>query len=92
MLEIAPHTNRTVNPALSGVVPNQNPKAQAPAASPEQSDRVELSEAARTYEADSAADVRIRDLRAQIAADEYITDDMLDVVVDRLHEELFGKA
>ena len=37
---------------------------------------------------DAVVDPRVREIRAQIAADKYLTDDKLDFVVDRLHELL----
>jgi len=57
-------------------------------------DQVELSAAAMDYdletEAARALQQRIDDIRAQIADDTYLTPEKLDVVVERLHEEVFG--
>jgi anti-sigma28 factor (negative regulator of flagellin synthesis) len=58
-------------------------------------DRVELSAAAQSYDPAAAAEQalqrRIVDIRAQIEAGTYLTEDKLDVVVQRLHAELFGE-
>lgn len=63
-----------------------------PAAIPE--DRVEISEAAASYRPDPVSvgisQQRIDEIRALIAEGRYLTPDKIDVVVDRLHEELFG--
>ncbi len=57
-------------------------------------DRVELSSAAQTYDPAAAGDLamqrKITDIRAQIEAGTYLTDDKIDAVVQRLHTELFG--
>ena len=58
------------------------------------SDRLELSAAASSYdpqaEALRAEEQRIADLRSRIAAGSYLTPDKIDVVVQRLYEEVFG--
>lgn len=55
-------------------------------------DQVELSESAANYdpetEAARAMEMRIESIRAQIAEDQYITPDKIDIVVERLLEEL----
>lgn len=98
MLEITPYSNASsrattqVREALRAA-PGPGPKP----AQREQTagDRVELSAAARDFDArrtgEGHLDERIRGLRAQIASGTYLTPDKIDYVVDRLHEELFGR-
>ena len=94
MLEITPHSGRSVPVAVpvhhTAAAARQRPAAAEPSAG----DRVELSAAARDFEPRSqavrATEERIQDLRERIAAGTYLTDDKIDYVVDRLHEELLG--
>ena len=52
-------------------------------------DVVEISDAARNYRAGVSAE-RLAEVRKLIQSGTYVTDEKLDVVVDRLHKELFG--
>ena len=95
MLEITSQFGLPVNSVVQGYRAGQESKPQdAPAERPE--DQVDLSPAAREYRPDGevrpATDERVRELRQQIAADTYVTDDKLDRVVERLHAEIFGAA
>lgn len=59
---------------------------------PRHDDRVELSEDARNFNAESddpAGDARIADIRSRIADGSLLSDDVINVVVDRLHKDLF---
>ena len=60
----------------------------------EAQDQVEISSAAQAYDAPAVAEPgmeqRIAEIKAQIAAGTYLTDDKLNAVVDKLHEEIFG--
>ena len=60
-----------------------------PTRKPSVGDVVELSDAARSYRSGVSAE-RLAEVRKLIQNNAYITDDKLDVVVDRLHTELFG--
>jgi hypothetical protein len=70
------------------------PPAPNPASSPESSSRltpedgVTLSPAALRYDDDPAMDAKIAEIRKQIANDEYLTDEKIDAVVNRLHKAL----
>jgi len=59
-------------------------------------DAVELSAAAREQlERDESAPIRaklVEQVRAEIAAGAYLTDDKLEAAVDRMHAELFAPA
>lgn len=56
---------------------------------PNRSDAIELSGAALDYDTHlSKLPNRIRQIRDQIAKDEYLTPQKIDTVVDRLHREL----
>ncbi len=93
----------SVNNAIPGTVaPSARPEREAvqrPPATPEApaaaqaTDRVELSEAAANYDPQAAVDAamerRVAQIREEIAAGTYLTPEKLDVVVDRLHAELF---
>lgn len=61
-----------------------------------QADAVELSEAARQQvEGGLSAPIRtglVERVRAEIAAGTYLTEDKLDALVDRVHEEMFAVA
>jgi anti-sigma28 factor (negative regulator of flagellin synthesis) len=77
-----------------GAAPNQRTEALASRAG--QADAVELSEAARRQiEQGEATTIRselVERVRAEIAAGEYLTDEKIDAVVDRLHEVMFAVA
>lgn len=54
-------------------------------------DQVELSRAGKAFEAPKLdMPARIARIREMIEKNEYLTDDKLDIVVNRLHGELFG--
>jgi len=63
---------------------------------PDRPDAVELSEAARQeLERSDSAPIRtelVARVREEIASGQYLTDDKLDAVVERLHEEMFAVA
>ncbi len=92
MFEISPvsiQTGRTATQLYRGA----NGKSQSETTALDSEDQVELSGAARNFDdstdAPSAMDERIRLLREQIASGTYLTEEKLNYVVDRLHEELF---
>lgn len=58
------------------------------AASP--ADEIELSSAAQS-QADAPLDEHVARVRAEIQSGDYLTDDKIDVVVDRLMDELLGE-
>lgn len=94
MLEITPHSGRSVPVAVpvhhTAVAARQHPATAEPSAG----DRVELSAAARDFEPRSQAVRATEEAHSGparcIAAGIYLTDDKIDYVVDRLHEELLG--
>ena len=94
MLEITPHSGRSVPVEVPVHHTAAAAKQRPAAAEPSAGDRVELSAAARDFEPQSQAaraiEERIQDLRERIAAGTYLTDDKIDYVVDRLPEELLG--
>ncbi len=95
MLEITPFTPRAgfVASQLICAAAAHERATPRPSGTPTPAgDQVELSAAAaeQAAGADESDAVRIADLKARIAAGTYPTPEMLDVVVDRLHEELFG--
>ncbi len=59
-------------------------------------DSLELSSAAKTYAERSGVDTfrpeKVAEVRAQIEAGNYLTDEKLNVVVDRLCAEILGRA
>ncbi len=67
---------------------NQADKAADRTPRPEQ-DRVELSSEARAEQLKGSTE-RIVQIRAELAAGTYLTDDKLDVAIDRLTRELLG--
>ncbi len=71
--------------------PVSEPQPQNPTTT-KSTDQVELStSAAQTSGEDTELATRVARIRAAIQAGEYLTDDKIDVVVDRLHTEIFGK-
>jgi anti-sigma28 factor (negative regulator of flagellin synthesis) len=84
---------RLARPAPGATPASPSRPAPPPDAAP--TDRVELSEAANRYEPvtepTGASEERIREIRSEIATGRYITDDKIDVVVDRLLEVLLGE-
>lgn len=98
MNEIGSVTNRGVaSPAHTMSASTEaNERCPASGVAETAGDRVELSAAAQHGadpgpEAAQALEARIAEIRAQIAANTYLTPDKLDAVVERLHAELFGK-
>ena len=93
MFEISPLSCQPGRTATQLYRAAAGPKPQQDATELSPDDQLELSRAARSFDAStgatSAADERIRTLREQIAAGTYVTDDKLNYVVDRLHAELF---
>ncbi len=55
---------------------------------PKQGDRVELSEAATTYDPKAVTDRRIAGIRSQIAAGTYLTPEKLDIVAEGLLKDI----
>ncbi|MBI5863336.1 MAG: flagellar biosynthesis anti-sigma factor FlgM [Planctomycetes bacterium] len=56
-------------------------------------DRIELSTAAQEWNRQEDTPIRtdlVQRVRAEISAGTYLTDDKLNVVIDRLHRDLFG--
>ncbi len=77
------------------------PRARASAATAESEpagvhDHLELSSAATDYAEHSVDESfrpeKVAEIRAQIDAGTYLTDQKLDVVVDRMHAEIFRRA
>lgn len=91
MIEVVTQTNQhTQSRAVAGESKKQLNAREARGAV---GDSVELSSAARTEVASADDAVRedlVQRVRAEIEAGTYLTDDKLDVVVDRLHRELRG--
>lgn len=70
----------------------QRAQAKTPAAQTAGRDAVELSDAARSELDNSGIRSELVDrVKAEIAADKYLTDDKLNVAVDRLHARLFAR-
>jgi flagellar biosynthesis anti-sigma factor FlgM len=80
-----------VPPARTRPRPQQQSSA-AEQSSGEVADRVELSEAARAYDApaqtERVSEQRVQEVRAAIAEGSYLTPEKIDVVVERLFETL----
>lgn len=93
MLEITPHTSRAAQQQALQSYRSGEENKRPPQTNVEnpgvQADSVELSEAAQQYESERGPSiVRIGEVRAQIAADTYVTGDKIDYVVERLYETL----
>ena len=77
---------------MQGYRPAQGPPPQKTAAESPASDRLDLSAAARSFDPEAEAarvmEGRIQNVRGQIAADTYLTDEKLDYVIDRLYAKL----
>jgi anti-sigma28 factor (negative regulator of flagellin synthesis) len=82
------------NQPVTKVVPQQPVQRQIPADAPQQlplTDRVELSGAGEMLKALKANDIRtdkVAQVRAQIEAGTYETDDKLDAAIERLLDDL----
>jgi len=96
MLEITPLTTRSCDAALSRRVGTQHLPVRPEPGAERVQDQVELSPAAEQFETEpqqtAAMQDRIRVLRARIADGTYLTPDKIDVVVQRLHAEIFGRG
>ena len=85
-----------VNNPLPTHRPNAAPPAQPTAAAPTTPNRIAaqdnlaLSADALRYAADEGVDAKVAEIRKLIANDEYLSDEKLDVVVNKLHKALYG--
>lgn len=93
MNEINSFTNLppTLLPDLERASAEKTPRRQATHSANASADRVELSKEAENYDMRAAAATaeRIRDIRAQIADDSYLTPEKLDVAIDGLLRDVF---
>ena len=95
MNEISSFTNLPpiLPPDIERASPERTPRRQPAQSANASDDRVELSEAAASYDAQAATVTaeRMRDIRAQIADDSYLTPDKLDVAIDGLLRDVSGE-
>jgi predicted NBD/HSP70 family sugar kinase len=95
MNEISTFTNLppVLPPDLEQASSARTPQRQPARSANASDDRVELSDAAASYDAQAATvlDQRMRDIRAQIANDTYLTPDKLEFAIDGLLRDILGE-
>ena len=82
-----------VPPEAERVPAERTARPASPNSAAVRGDRVELSEAAAAYDAQTAAvnDARMREIRTQIAEDTYLTPNKLDVAIEGLLRDMLSE-
>lgn len=96
MNEIHAITSRPTSPSaqLERGASERERRSEAGTGQTDTPDRVDLSEAAASYDPELAAtratEQRIQDIRTQIANGTYLTDEKLEAAIERLYQEICG--
>lgn len=96
MINGVPNPIHAATPSVVRSGAARNEEAESGHRHPDRADAVELSELARARMArDEAGPIRhdlVERIRAEIAAGTYLTDDKIDAVVERLHQNMIAAA
>lgn len=94
MNEISSYSNLppALPPDIEQTLLDRPPRRQSARTAEVSADRVELSETAASYDAQNATalEQRVQGIRAEIAADTYVTPDKLEVAIDGLLRDVLG--